>query len=194
MVRTAVLASGSGSNFENLVSASRAGRASGYSIQLLIVDKPAAYAVERAKKLGIQCYALNPKEFESKAHYEREIVRILSENEIEIVALAGYMRIIADTFLTAYKGKIVNIHPAYLPEFPGKDGIGDAFKAGAEHTGVTVHYVDEGVDTGEIIYQERLKIEKDWDLDKLKEEVHKIEHKIYPMTLEKICQKMREEI
>jgi len=193
MVKTAVLASGSGSNFENLVLASREERNSKYSIELLIVDKLSAYAVERAERLGIPCYSLNPKVFPNKAEYEKEIVRILSENEIEIVALAGYMRIIAETFLSAYKGKIVNIHPAYLPEFPGKDGIGDAFKAGAEHTGVTIHYVDEGVDTGEIIYQERLKIEKDWDLDKLKEEVHKIEHKIYPMTLEKICQKMREE-
>ena len=103
------------------------------------------------------------------------------------MALAGYMRIISPVLLNEYKDKIINIHPAYLPNFPGKDGIGDAFRAGAKETGVTIHYVDEGVDSGKIIYQEKLVIEKDWDLEKLEEEIHKIEHRIYPETLRNLC-------
>ena len=109
------------------------------------------------------------------------------------MALAGYMKIISEVLLNAYRNKIINIHPAYLPNFPGKDGIGDAFRAGAEETGITIHYVDEGVDSGEIIYQEKLKIEKSWDLEKLEEEIHKIEHRIYPMILKELCEKIEEE-
>lgn len=85
--------------------------------------------------------------------------------------------------------KIINIHPAYLPEFPGKDGIGDAFKAGATKTGVTIHYVDSGVDTGEIIYQERVDIKPSWDLEDLKKAIHEVEHRIYPMILTKLFKK-----
>lgn len=187
MVRVAVFASGNGGNFQSIVETSRTYEEKNYEVDLLIVDKASAYAIERAKKLGVPHYVVLPKSFSSKKEYEEKIIEILKENKIDLVALAGYMRIISPVLLNEYKDKIINIHPAYLPNFPGKDGIGDAFRAGAKETGVTIHYVDEGVDSGKIIYQEKLVIEKDWDLEKLEEEIHKIEHRIYPETLRNLC-------
>ncbi len=192
MVNIAIFASGSGSNFENIVVSNRKENVKDYEVKLLIVDKENAYAIERAKKLNIPYIYINPKSFSNKKEFEEKIIEILKKENIEYIILAGYMRIISNTLLDAYTNKIINIHPAYLPEFPGKDGIGDAFSAKAKETGVTIHYVDSGVDTGEIIYQERISINPDWDLDKLKEEVHKVEHRIYPMTLKKLFCKEKE--
>lgn len=193
MVRVAVFASGNGGNFESIVKTSREWKHSPCSIELLIVDKKNAFAIERAKKLEIPYYIVSLKECGSKQAYEEKIVEILKKNNIELIALAGYMKIITDVLLNAYRNKIINIHPAYLPNFPGKDGIGDAFRAGVSETGVTIHYVDEGVDSGEIIYQEKLVIDKSWDIEKLEEEIHKIEHRIYPMVLKQLCEKIEEE-
>ena len=193
MVRVAIFASGNGGNFESLVRTSREWKHSPCSIELLIVDKKNAYAIKRAENLGIPCYIVSLKECESKKEYEEKIIEILRKNNIEIIALAGYMKIISNVLLNAYRDKIINIHPAYLPNFPGKDGIGDAYRAGAKETGVTIHYVDEGVDSGKIIYQEKLIIDKEWSLEKLEEEIHKIEHRIYPMVLKQLCEKIEEE-
>ena len=193
MVRVAVFASGNGGNFESLVKTSREWDNPPCRIELLIVDKKNAFAIKRAENLGIPCYVVSLKECADKKEYEEKIIKILEDNNIELVALAGYMKIISEVLLNAYRNKIINIHPAYLPNFPGKDGIGDAFRAGASETGVTIHYVDEGVDSGEIIYQEKLIIDKSWDIEKLEEEIHKIEHRIYPMVLKQLCEKIEEE-
>lgn len=186
MVKVAVLASGNGSNFQNLVEKSQG---KNYLIKLLIVDKEDAYAIKRAKNLNIPCYIVIPKNFSNKSDYEKKIIEILKENRIELIALAGYMRIISLVLLKAYENKIINIHPSYLPNFPGKESIKDAFEEKTKNTGVTIHYVDEGIDSGKIIYQEKIKIEKNWDLKKLEEEIHKIEHKIYPIVLSKFGDK-----
>lgn len=189
MVNIAIFASGSGSNFERIVKAKEVGEASNYSVKLLIVDKKDAYAIERAKNMGIKYIFVDPKKFSSKFEFESKIIEILKSESIDFIVLAGYMRIISSKLLSEYSNKIINIHPAYLPEFPGKDGILDAFQAGVKETGVTIHFVDSGIDTGEIIYQERLNIDSKWDLNKLKEEIHKIEHRIYPMILTKLFKK-----
>ena len=193
MVRVAVFASGNGGNFESLVRKCRESDNPPCRIELFIVDKKNAFAVKRAENLGIPCYVVSLKECADKKEYEEKIIKILEDNNIELVALAGYKKIISEVLLNAYRNKIINIHPAYLPNFPGKDGIGDAFRAGASETGVTIHYVDEGVDSGEIIYQEKLIIDKSWDIEKLEEEIHKIEHRIYPMVLKQLCEKIEEE-
>ena len=187
MVKVAVFASGNGGNFQSIVEESKKDRLSNYEIKLLIVDKPSAYALERAKNLDIPTHTVILKDYSSKEEYENKIMEILEENEIELIALAGYMKIISKNLLGAYKDRIINIHPAYLPNFPGKDGIGDAYRTKALSTGVTIHYVDEGIDTGKIIYQEKLEINKEWNLEKLAEEIHKIEHRIYPVVLNKLC-------
>lgn len=189
MVKIAVFASGSGGNFQRIVEAQKSGEGKGYEVKVLIVDKESAYAIERAKLLGIPYYFINPKEYNTKMEFEEKIIDILKKSEIEYIVLAGYMRIISPILLEEYFNKIINIHPAYLPEFPGKDGIGDAYKARVSKTGVTIHYVDSGVDTGEIIYQERLKIDSQWGLEDLKNKIHEIEHRIYPMILTKLFKK-----
>lgn len=189
MVKIAVFASGNGGNFQRIVEAQKSGEGKGYEVKVLIVDKESAYAIERAKTLGIPYYFINPKKYNTKMEFEEKIIEILKKANIEYIVLAGYMRIISPILLEEYFNKIINIHPAYLPEFPGKDGIGDAYRARASRTGVTIHYVDSGVDTGEIIYQERLKIDSQWKLEDLKNKIHEIEHRIYPMVLTKLFKK-----
>ena len=104
-----------------------------------------------------------------------------------MVVLAGFMRIIGPTLLKVWEGRMINLHPSLLPEFPGKNGIGDAFRAGVRETGVTVHFVDAGVDTGPIIVQERLKIDPTETLASLEEKIHLLEHQILPQTILRIC-------
>lgn len=188
MVKIAVFASGNGSNFENLVLKMKDGLLKG-DIVFLIVDKKNAFALERAKKLGIEAIFIDPKSFSSKEEHEKEIVSNLKERDIKFIALAGYMRIIGETLLKEYEGRIVNIHPSYLPELKGKDSIKRAFEAKKDFTGVTVHFVDGGVDTGKVIYQEKIVIDKKWSLEELEEKVHEIEHKIYPKALNLIFDK-----
>ena len=123
-------------------------------ISLLVCDKPEARAVGRAHYHHIPCFAFSAKAYESKEAFEKEILKKLEEYEIDYVILAGYMRLIGPTLLEAYGGRIINIHPSLLPSFPGKDAVGQALEAGVKVTGVTIHYVDAGMDTGPIIAQE----------------------------------------
>lgn len=183
MVNIAVFASGSGSNFENLLKA----KMQYANIKLLIVDKENAYAITRANQLKIPYIYVNPKAFENKERYETQIVEYLKQYEIERIVLAGYMRYIGKVLLANYPHKIINIHPAYLPNFPGAHGIKDAYDAKAKETGVTIHFVDEGVDTGAIIHQEKFRIEPEWTLEQLEKRVHELEYQMYPKVLEKLC-------
>lgn len=192
MVKVAIFASGNGSNFENLVLKLRAGKIKGIDIKLLLVDKRDIYAIERAKRLEIPYEIVEYRQYGDKVEYEREILKRLEKYEIEYILLAGYMKIIGDTILGRYDKKIINIHPSYLPYYRGKDSIKRAYENGEEFTGVTIHYVDNGVDTGEIIYQEKIYIDKDWDLDILESEVHKKEYEIYPKVLDNLFNNMEE--
>lgn len=186
MVKIAIFASGNGSNFQRIVEAQQNNETSGFIVTLLITDKKDAYAIERAKKLGIKYYFVDFKSFSTKSLFENEIVKILKSEKVDFIVLAGYMRIISATLLNEYPKKIINIHPSYLPEFPGRNGIEDAYKSGVEKTGVTIHYVDSGIDTGEIIYQERIAVNKKWNLEEFEREIHKVEYRIYPYILTKI--------
>ncbi|MGL5232430.1 MAG: phosphoribosylglycinamide formyltransferase [Fusobacteriaceae bacterium] len=189
MVKVAVFASGTGSNFENLVTFEKSNKECNYYVQLLIVDKEGAKVIEKAHKLNIETYCINPKDFENKAKYEEKILEILLFHKIELIALAGYMRILTDVILRNYPNKILNIHPSILPAYPGKNSIHDAFINKAEYTGVTIHYVDSGIDTGKIIAQEKLDINPLWSIEDLEEKIHEIEHKLYPLVLNEICNK-----
>lgn len=186
MKKIAVFASGSGSNFQALVDAAKADQLS-CEIALLVCDKPGAYAIKRAEKAGIPSLVISPKDFASKADYEKEILQKLNESEVELIVLAGYMRLIGETLLTAYEGRIVNIHPSLLPSFPGKDAIGQAFQAKVKITGVTVHYVDEGMDTGPIIAQEAVKMDENETRESLEAKIHQVEHLLYPNVIQKLC-------
>lgn len=192
MVKLAVFASGSGTNFENIIHCIEDGTLKGCRCELLIVDKADAKALDRAKRLGVEAMYVNPKAYENKQAYEREIRRHLEAKGVELIVLAGYMRFIGEELLSHYPRRIINIHPAYLPNFPGAHGILDAYEAKASFTGVSVHYVDEGIDTGEIILQEKLPIDPSWTLAQLEERVHALEYVIYPKALQQICEEIEE--
>lgn len=186
MKKIAVFASGSGSNFQALVDATKTNGQS-YEIVLLVCDKPGAYVIERAQQAEVPSLEISPKDFASKADYEKEILQKLNESEVELIVLAGYMRLIGETLLSAYEGRIINIHPSLLPSFPGKDAIGQAFEAKVKITGVTVHYVDEGMDTGPIIAQEAVKMDENETRESLEVKIHQVEHLLYPSVIQKLC-------
>ena len=178
-MKLAVFASGSGTNFENLVK-------QGIPDTFLFTDKRDAKAMARADKLGIQSHTFALKEFEDKAAYETELLNLLAQYDIDLIVLAGYMKIVSPTLLQAYEGRIINIHPAYLPEFPGAHGIEDAWRAGVTESGVTIHYVDAGVDTGQIIAQRRVPVLPDDTLETFEARVHEMEYVLYPEVLKAI--------
>jgi formyltetrahydrofolate-dependent phosphoribosylglycinamide formyltransferase len=186
VVNIAVFASGSGTNFEEIIKHVEDGSLN-CSIQVLICDKEAAYALQRAKNHNIPAYYFNPKAYENKAAYEEAILYVLKDLNVDLIVLSGYMRFIGQTLLQAYPQRIINIHPAYLPEFPGAHGILDAYNAKVSQTGVTVHYVDEGVDTGPVIAQERVAIDPAWSLEELECAVHAKEYDLFWRVIAKVC-------
>lgn len=188
MKRVAVFASGSGSNFEAIVQACRE-QSLQFEVVLLFSDKEQAYALERAKNLNIPAHTFSPKNFPDKNSYEKEIVKLLEDYEVEFIALAGYMRLVGPLLLNQYFGKIINIHPSLLPSFPGKDAIGQAIKKGVKITGVTIHYVDSGMDTGPIIAQEAVEVNETDTYETLQKKIQKIEHELYPKIIDKLLRK-----
>ncbi|MFB5661209.1 phosphoribosylglycinamide formyltransferase [Alteribacillus sp. HJP-4] len=181
----AVFASGNGSNFQAIADAVKEGRLKA-DIKLLVCDKPEAGVVERASQAGVPVFCFRPKSYENKAAFEKEIVEELESRQVEIIALAGYMRLIGDTLLHAFDRRIVNIHPSLLPAFQGKDAIGQAWKAGVKVTGVTIHWVDAGIDTGEIIAQQPIDIKESDSLRSLTAAIQAEEHRLYPDTLQRL--------
>lgn len=191
MKKIAIFASGNGSNFQALLDAVTE-RDLLAEICLLVCDRPGAYAIDRAEKAAVPHFVFNPKEFKDKAEYESQILALLKERNVEWVILAGYMRLIGPTLLQAYEGKIVNIHPSLLPDFPGKDAVGQALEAGAKETGVTVHYVDAGMDTGEVIAQEVVGIIPGETRESLQAKIQKVEHRLYPTVVKTLLNGNRE--
>lgn len=189
-MKIAVFASGNGSNFEAIVKSMNQGEIEG-AIVLVFSDRTDAYVLERAKSLQIPVRSFSPKQFTNKVEYEREILKELEAKEVELLVLAGYMRLIGPTLLNAYPNRILNIHPALLPEFPGLHGIRDAFEAGVKQTGVTVHYVDNGVDTGPILAQKRVNIEENETLASLELKIHQAEHQLYPEVVQEVIQAIK---
>ncbi|MBK3497369.1 phosphoribosylglycinamide formyltransferase [Viridibacillus sp. YIM B01967] len=183
IVSIAVFASGSGSNFQAIQEAIERGEINA-KIELVVTDKPGAYVVERAKVKNIPVAALSPKNFDSKVAYEQAILSKLQECEVKWIVLAGYMRLIGNTLLDPYASKIINIHPSLLPSFPGKDAIGQAMDHRVKVTGVTVHYVDAGMDTGPIIAQRAVTV-VDGDREATEQAIHAIEHELYKEALQK---------
>lgn len=181
-MRVAILASGNGSNFEALAHQFQAGLLPG-ELAFVFSDHHNAYVLERARRLNIKAYSFEVKEFENKAAYEKVLLQLLQEQEIDLIVLAGYMRIIGKTLLSHYSNRILNIHPSLLPSFPGLHGIKDAYEYGVKVTGVTVHLVDDGVDTGPIIAQEPVMILPEDSLESLEEKIHQTEHRLYPNVL-----------
>jgi phosphoribosylglycinamide formyltransferase-1 len=184
--RIAVFASGSGSNFQAIADAVNAGRLDVH-IGLLVCDRPKAQVVERANKLGIPTFVFRAKDYASREQYEREIVQRLEEEQIDLVVMAGYMRLITSVLVEPWYGRLINVHPSLLPAFPGLDAIKQALNYGVKVTGVTVHYVDGGMDTGPIIAQQSLDITPDDTEESLAARIHPIEHVLLPQVIAQIA-------
>ncbi|GAA2905371.1 phosphoribosylglycinamide formyltransferase [Enterococcus pseudoavium] len=185
-MRIAILASGNGSNFEVIAQAIKEKKIPA-ELVLLFSDHRDAYVLERGEKFGVSCESFELKDFSDKQSYEAALLALLKKYQVELVVLAGYMRIIGKELLAAFPKRIVNIHPALLPNFPGLHGIKDAYEAGVKETGVTIHYVDSGVDTGPIIAQGKVKVAEEDDLADLEAKIHQLEHQLYPEVLAEIA-------
>ena len=186
MKRLAVFASGNGTNFEAIVSAAERGELPA-RVVLLVCDRPGARVVERAAAHGVETLAFAPKEYASKADYEAEIVRRLDAAGVELVCLAGYMRIVGETLLGAYGGRIINIHPSLLPAFRGAHAIGQALAYGVKVFGVTIHYVDATLDGGRIIAQRAFEYDGS-DRAELEAKIHAVEHPLYVETIRRLLE------
>lgn len=182
MLNLGVLASGRGSNFQSIIDEIESGKLNA-SIKLLIVDNPDAYAIERAKKHFIEYLYINPKEFSSKNDFFQKITDELKARNVELVILAGFMRIVRKPLIDAFKNRIMNIHPALLPSFPGLHGQKQAVDYGSRISGCTVHFVDEGMDTGPIIIQAAVPVSPYDTEQTLSERILKLEHKIFPEAI-----------
>lgn len=178
----AVLASGNGSNFEAIVKAVKK-RQIKARLKLLITDKNNAFVRTRARRNKIKDVFIDPSKFKSRIAYDKKIAKLLKNEKIDLIVLAGFMRILSEQFVKKFRNKIINIHPALLPAFKGEGAIERAFKHGCKITGVTVHFVDEKVDNGPIILQEAVKIKNNMNLTTLEKEIHKVEHKLYPQAI-----------
>lgn len=182
-IKASVFASGTGSNFDAIMEQHDT---LGCEIVLLVCDQPEAPVIQKAEERGINVFIFNPKAYESKEAYEKAILAQLIAHEIDWIFLAGYMRLIGPTILHVYQGQLINIHPSLLPQFPGKNAIHQAMDAGVTKTGVTIHYVDEGMDTGPIIVQEEVSINPDDTIETLQKRIQKVEHQLYPKTIREL--------
>jgi phosphoribosylglycinamide formyltransferase-1 len=184
MKSIAVFASGTGTNFVAIAKACATGVINA-RVALLVCDKPGAAVLDRAKELGVETFAFSAKDYASKADYEAEIVKRLDAEKVDLVCLAGYMRIVGETLLNAYEGKIINIHPSLLPAFRGANAVEQAVAYGVKVYGITIHWVNSDLDGGKIIAQRAFPYEGSDPA-----EVHaigqKIEHELYVETINKI--------
>lgn len=185
MKKIAVFASGFGSNFQAIIEAVKQQTLKA-DIALLVSDNPSSKAVERASAAGIDAFTFCAKDYAGKAAYEQAVLDELRKRGIDYIVLAGYMRIIGKTLLEAYPMRIINLHPALLPSFPGAHGIADAYNYGVKVFGITIHFVDEGVDTGKIINQFAFHIEEGDTLETVETKIHQLEHKHFPETIDKV--------
>jgi phosphoribosylglycinamide formyltransferase 1 len=183
MMNIAVFVSGNGSNLQALLEAEKQNMLGCGNIQIVVCDKPGAYAIERAKDAEKPVYLQEATGFATREEYDQKIVDRLKAEDIDLIVLAGFMRILSPVFIKSYQGKIINIHPAILPSFKGAHGIKDAYEHGVKSTGVTVHFVTEDLDDGPIILQEEVKIDKQDTLVSLEEKIHKTEHRVYPESV-----------
>jgi phosphoribosylglycinamide formyltransferase-1 len=190
-LKIAIFASGSGSNFQAIADRAADGSLP-VRVELLVCDKPAAKVVERSAQAGISSFVFSPKDYATREAYETVILEQLRERGIELVVLAGYMRLVSSVLVQAYAGRMLNIHPSLLPSFPGLNAVRQALNHGVKVTGVTVHYVDDGLDTGPIIAQRAVEVRDDDSEKSLSERVHAVEHELYPDAIRLVADKLRQ--
>ncbi len=186
MKRIVVLASGQGSNLEAILKAVERGEVAG-RVVMVISDNPNAPALERARKRKINALFLDPKGYADRLDYDRAVIEEIKALQADLVVLAGFMRLLSPLFIKSFPMQIMNIHPSILPAFPGKDGVEQALNYGAKVTGCTVHFVDEGLDSGPVILQETVPVIQQDTLSTLHQRIHASEHRIYPTAIDLFC-------
>lgn len=190
-VKIGVLVSGSGSNLQSIIDNINLGNING-KIEVVISNKENAYGLERARQHGIDAVFVHPKEFKNMEQYDEAIIKELKGRNVDLVVLAGYLKILTSRFIAEYNNKIINIHPSLIPSFCGKGHYGikvheAAINYGVKISGATVHFVDENADTGPIILQETVKVEYSDSAESLQKKILKIEHKILPLAVKYYC-------
>lgn len=188
--RLAVLASGSGTNLQAIIDKLHRRASAGaplVEVAVVVSDVPGARALERARAAGISTQVFPTGRYGSRAEHDLAMAGALLEAEVDLVVLAGYMRIVSPEFVSIFHGRVINLHPALLPAFPGTTSISDAVAHGVKVTGVTVHFVDEGLDTGPIIAQEPVRVEEGDTPETLAARIHAVEHELLPATIRLIA-------
>jgi phosphoribosylglycinamide formyltransferase-1 len=187
MINIGVLASGRGTNLQAIIEAIEDGKIDG-EIKIVISDHQKACALKRAQQYLIDTHYIDFKEFKNREDFDKEIIKTLKEKKIDLVVLAGYMRILSPYFIRAYQNKIMNIHPALLPSFIGLHAQKQAVEYGVKISGCTVHFVDEGIDSGPIILQKAVEVSEDDTEESLTEKILNEEHQIYPQAIQLFCE------
>jgi len=186
MFNLAVLASGRGTNLQSIIDKLHITEQK-IEIKCVISNKKEAYALKRAEKFAIPVYLVDENRYNNKEVYEDKLIQIIENNDIDLIVLAGYMKILSSTFVNRFKNKIINIHPSLLPSFPGLNAQKQAVDYGVKISGCTVHFVDQGVDTGPIIKQKAVSVLDGDDEESLAEKILKREHKILPEVIKLIA-------
>jgi phosphoribosylglycinamide formyltransferase 1 len=186
LLKLGVLVSGNGSNLQSIIDHIENGSLKAI-IKIVISNNPDAYGIKRATKHGIPVAVIKNGDFQNKEEFDLELIKILRSNNVDLIILAGFMRIITPSLLNAFPQKVINIHPALLPSFPGTHGQKQALEYGVKISGCTVHFVDEGVDTGPIIIQSAVQVFDDDTEETLAARILKEEHRIYPQAIQLIA-------
>jgi len=187
MINIAVLASGNGTNLQSIIDKIESGFLTA-KISFVLSDRKDAFALERAKNHNIKAIFLDPKKYKSREDYDSQIIKCLEKNGANLVILAGFMRLLSSSFVAKYKYRIINIHPSLLPSFPGIHGYEDAWEYAVKISGCTVHFVDEGLDTGPIILQKLNPVNDNDTFESFKERGLQIEHEALPEAIKLFCE------
>jgi formyltetrahydrofolate-dependent phosphoribosylglycinamide formyltransferase len=183
MKRLAFLVSGNGSNMANLIRRIKKGEIRRAEAALVISNKPDVKALGRALEFGVPSVVISHGDYDSRESFDEALSECLDRHKIDLVCLCGFMRILTEGFVRKYYGRLVNIHPSFLPDFPGSHAIRDAWNAGVKETGVTVHFVDAGVDTGTVILQKKVPVLSGDTFETLETRIHETEYDVYPEAL-----------
>lgn len=194
MFKIAVLASTKGTDLQAIIDEMKAGKMPGIELAIVISNKADAYALQRAKEQGFKTVFINPKG-RTREEFDQEMLKILEEEKVDLIVLVGYMRILSTPFVHSFPKKIINVHPALIPKFCGKNFFGAnvheaVLKAKEKETGMTIHYVEEGVDTGEIILQKTCPVLPTDTSDTLKERVQSLEKQWYPEVIRRLAKRI----
>jgi phosphoribosylglycinamide formyltransferase-1 len=185
-VNLGVLVSGTGSNLQAILDSVAAGSLNA-NVRVVISNKPDVQALERARRAGVPALTIPHQQFPSREAFDRALITALAEAQVDWVVLAGFMRVLTAEFLSAFPGRIINIHPSLLPAFPGVDAIKQALAYGVKLSGCTVHFVNRGVDSGKIIAQRAVPVEAGDDLATLSARIHAAEHELFVSALQEIA-------